>query len=84
MERTDQYLRAIASLDNLAGYHALVDLVKSKRETFLESLKLAKTQEEIVTRALEFRIWDEVVKLLEREPKEAIEVLKEEGDPIYG
>lgn len=84
MERDDFYLRSVASLHNIAGYHVLVSMLKSKREDLLDSLKLAKTQEEIITRALEFRIWDEVVKFLEREPQEAVNTLKEEGDPIYG
>lgn len=76
--------RALASLHNLAGYHLLTRRVVELREAALAKLKTAHGQEDIVSTAMEFRIWDEVVKLLERAPREAVEELKEQGDSIYG
>lgn len=83
MERLE-YLRAVASLANLEGYHAFVEMLQSKRDNFLNQLKLAGDHDEIIARAIEFRTWDEVVKLFESEPREAIKLLKTEGDNIYG
>jgi len=82
---TTENKRAIASLANIHGYHVLLtEVVKSKLETALEKLHTAKGQENIVNAALEFRIWDSVMKDLESAPKRAVDELKEEGDVIYG
>jgi hypothetical protein len=77
--------RALASLHTLVGYRVLLDkVVKSKREDALTKLKLATAQENIVSAALEFRVWDDVTKTLQDLPAQAVEELKTEGDTIYG
>ena len=77
--------RALASLASIPGYRVLLThLVQSKREPSLDRLKTAKTRDEIADSAMEFRIWDSVLKELENLPKQAVQELKEEGDSIYG
>jgi len=77
--------RRIAALRNIAGYQLLIDkVVKLRQEQSLTHLKLARGSEEIVNAAHNFRVWDDVVKLLEDTPREIGEELKQEGDEIYG
>lgn len=81
---TVEETRAIAALHTIPGYRLLLTEVVKLREASLERLKTAHGQEDIVDTAMEFRIWDTVVKFLESKPKEAVEELKEQGDSIYG
>ena len=82
---TTEQKRAIASLETVPGYSILLEnAVRLDRDSALERLKLAHSRDEITDAALAFRTWDIVYDRLKRYPNEIIELLKEEGDQIYG
>ena len=82
---TQDQVRAIASLKTITGYKVLLEtVIKSKVETAINNLKHAKGRDDRADASVEFVVWDEVSRLLDRLPTDALEELKAAGDAIYG
>ena len=84
MEWTSEEKRSVAGLRRLAGYDLLVKFFDEKAAGVLKQLKTAQGRDTVYELALKYAVWTEALEALKDAPIACENVLKQEGDPIYG